>query len=78
MAMKHGHTPESETVDVTGLPEPIIQSIKQLVESIREGMRDPSNLKRIAHIELSSNPKEDVDETRGEAWEKFLLDRDER
>ena len=71
---KHGYAQESETVDVNGLPEPIIQSIKQIVESIR----DPNNLKWIAHIELSADPSRDVNETRGEAWEKFLLDPDTR
>jgi len=58
MYIKHGQAQESETVDVTGLPEPIIQSIKQVVESIR----DPNNLKWVARIELSADPSRDVNE----------------
>ena len=67
-------------LDLTGLPEPVVKSIKQLVESLREGiasqgrsgaMSQPASLRgRFADLRLSI-PKEDIDEAQREAWQDF-------
>jgi hypothetical protein len=66
----------STTVDLAGLPDPVVQSLKALVESLRAGARhtDPSPLRgRFADPALSI-PKEDIDEVRREAWASFPRD----
>ena len=73
--------PSSTLLDLTGLPEPIVKSIKQLVESLREGiasqghsgaMSQPASLRgRFADLRLSI-PKEELDEAQQEAWQDFL------
>lgn len=83
--MNVGHDLESQTVDLTGLPEPVVRSIRQLVESLRHGMPAasaatsvPSRLPlkgRFADLELSI-PNEHIDETQRETWEKFGLEPD--
>ena len=70
----------STMLDLTGLPEPVVKSIKQLVESLREGiasqgrsgaMSQPASLRgRFADLRLSI-PKEDIDEAQREAWQDF-------
>ena len=72
------NSPSSATIDVSGLPEPVVQSIKQLVDSLREEMpREPKSTPqrpplrgRFADLKLSI-PKEDIDAARREAWAKF-------
>ena len=38
MTTTHPDAAPSTTIDLAGLPEPVIQSIKQLVASLREGV----------------------------------------
>jgi len=80
--MASGITPASGStiLDLAGLPEPVVKSIKQLVESLREGiasqghsgaMSRPAPLRgRFADLRLSI-PKEDIDEAKREAWQDF-------
>ena len=70
----------SPIVDLTGLPEPVVKSIKQLVESLREGiasqghsgaMSELASLRgRFAGLKPSI-PTEDIDEAQREAWQDF-------
>ena len=70
----------SSTLDLTGLPEPVVKSIQQLVETLREGTAgqnhpdatfEPASLRgRFASLGLSI-PKEDLDEAQREAWRDF-------
>jgi hypothetical protein len=67
-------------LDLSGLPEPVVQSIKQLVESLRAGIANrglsgpadqPLPLRgRFADLDLSI-PKEEIDEALREAWQDF-------
>jgi hypothetical protein len=70
----------SDTLDVSGLPDPVVRSLKQLVESLRTigtgpngpvptGQRAPL-LGRFAHLGMSI-PKEDIDEAQRQAWSDF-------
>ncbi len=73
-------TPDSTVLDLSGLPQPVVKSIKQLVESLREGiasqgrsgaMSQPASLRgRFADLRLSI-PKGDLDEAQREAWQNF-------
>src|SRR5271157_1571025 len=73
-------TPDSTVLDLSGLPEPVVKSIKQLVESLREGIASqghsgttpqPSPLRgRFADLKLSI-PTENIDEAQREAWQDF-------
>ncbi len=70
----------SALLDLSGLPEPVVKSIKQLVESLREGIAvqgqsgatslRPPLRGRFAELRLSI-AKEDLDEARREAWQDF-------
>jgi hypothetical protein len=73
------NAPGSVTIDVSGLPEPVVQSIQQLVDSLREEMpREESKAGpqrqplrgRFADLKLSLS-KEDLDAAQREAWAKF-------
>jgi len=78
MDSEPGNAPAPTTIDLTGLPEPVVKGIKQLVESLRVGLMDqahsgatphrPPLRGRFADLKLSI-PKEDIDEARREAWE---------
>ena len=80
MANEDPSTPQPQTVDVTGLPEPVIQSLRVIVEEFREkhakvgptaapGERRP--LKgRFADRALSIS-KEEIDAAQREAWNGF-------
>jgi hypothetical protein len=80
MATERTDTSASSTVDLAGLPEPVMKSIKMLVESLREGMpskdhpqqtpQPPPLRGRFADLALSI-PKEDIDEAQQEAWKNF-------
>ena len=73
-------SPSSAILDLTGLPEPVVKSIKQLVESLREGIasqdhpgatyQPPPLRGRFADLKLAI-PKEDLDEAQREAWQNF-------
>ncbi len=73
-------TPDSTILDLSGLPELVVKSIKQLVESLREGISSeghsaaasqrPPLRGRFADLRLSI-PKEDLDEAQREAWQDF-------
>ena len=70
-------------LDLTGLPEPVVKRIKQLVESLREGVpshapsgaadQPPTLRGRFASLNLTV-PKEDLDEAQREAWQDFPRD----
>ena len=76
MASEITPAPSSAILDLSGLPEPVVKSIKQLVESLREGIASqghsgatpqPSPLRgRFADLKLSI-PTEDIDEAQREA-----------
>ena len=80
MASEIRPSPSPVIVDLSGLPEPVVRSIKQLVESLREGIANratsgpadqPLPLRgRFADLDLSI-PKEDIDEAQREAWQDF-------
>ena len=80
MASEITQASDSPILDLTGLPEPVVKSIKQLVESLREGIASqgrsgatpqPSPLRgRFADLRLSI-PREDIDEAQREAWQDF-------
>ncbi len=80
MATDITNTPTSTIVNLAGLPEPVVQSIKHLVEALREGQPKedqpkatqprPSLIGRFADLQLSI-PKEDIDEAQREAWANF-------
>jgi hypothetical protein len=68
------------TIDVTGLPEPVIRSIQQLVETLREDPKPtpeppkrPPLIGRFAHLGYSF-PKEMIDEAQRECWANFPRD----
>ena len=73
----------TSSVDLSGLPEPVAQSIIRLVDSIRERLPPRGKLEalparpplrgRLADLKLSI-PKEDIDEARREAWANFPRD----
>jgi hypothetical protein len=83
MANEITNPPASSTVDLSGLPESVVQSIKRLVDSIRERLPAQGQTKavperpplrgRFADLKLSI-PQEDIDEARREAWAKFPRD----
>jgi hypothetical protein len=79
MANELEETPPGNSIDVTGLPEPVVQSIKQLVKSLREEIvsepppspaKGPPFRGRFAHLNLSI-PNEDIDAAQREAWSGF-------
>lgn len=80
MTTEPARTLDPILIDLAGLPEPIIKSIKQLVDSLREempseettqGTRDRPPLRgRFADLKLSV-PREDIDEARRDAWKNF-------
>jgi hypothetical protein len=74
-------SPSSVILDLAGLPEPVVKSIKQLVESVREGLVSqghsgqtyqsrPPLRGRFADLKLSIST-EDLDEAQREAWQNF-------
>ena len=83
MATDITNPPASTIVNLAGLPEPVVQSIKQLVESLREELPKedqpnatpprPSLIGRFADLKHSF-PKEDIDEAQREAWANFPRD----
>jgi hypothetical protein len=70
----------SGLLDLTGLPAPVIKSITQLVESLRQEIASsgrtgttcpPTPLRgRFADLKLTI-PREDLDEAQRESWENF-------
>ena len=80
MASEITPAPSSAILDLSRLSEPVVKSIKQLVESLREGIASqghsgatpqPSPLRgRFADLKLSI-PTEDIDEAQREAWQDF-------
>ena len=69
---------ETTTLDLTGLPAPVIECIKQLVASIRNGTATPVVAAterhplrgRFSHLGYSF-PKEEIDEAQREMWANF-------
>jgi hypothetical protein len=80
MASEITSSPDSPILDLTGLPKPVVKSIKQLVESLREGIASqgqsgatteaPPLRGRFADLKLSI-PQERIDEAQREAWQNF-------
>ncbi len=74
-------TTEITTVDLTELPAPVIESIKQLVTSIRNGSESSAEKKadqaslrgRFSQVGASFT-KEDFDEAQREMWANFPRD----
>lgn len=64
----------STTIDLAGLPEPVIRSIRQLVADLRTGTVSPTERKplvgRFAHLGLTFT-KEEIDDARREMWANF-------
>lgn len=69
----------STTIDLAGLPEPVIRSIRNLVESLRAEATSPAVesrpplIGRFAHLGYSI-PKEVIDEAQRECWAGFPRD----
>lgn len=80
MATDLTHQPTPKTVDLTGLPEPVVHQVMQLVKEARRKQAEespvpapgerPPLLGRFAHLGLSF-PKEELDEAQREAWAGF-------
>jgi hypothetical protein len=83
MATEISHTPHTHTIDLTGLPEPVVQGIRQIVETFRETLTSREKpvpvaerlplRGRFAEANVSI-PKEVIDEARREAWANFPRD----
>ena len=69
---------ETTSIDVTGVPEPLVEDIRRLVRTIRErfprhpvGVPTRPELRgRFADLKFSI-PKEPIDEAQAEAWTNF-------
>jgi len=63
------------TIDLAGLPEPVANSIRQLVESLRAAARGdaPPRVPLLGRFAVPglSIPKEDIDEAQREMWANF-------
>jgi hypothetical protein len=80
MASETSPSPSPVILDLSGLPEPVVRSIKQLVEWLPAEIADrvhsgpaeqPPPLRgRFADLDLSIS-KEDIDEAKREAWQDF-------
>ncbi len=80
MATDVPQSPRSAVVDLTGLPEPVVKSITQLVESLRVEIDSLAHAGemvqrlplrgRFADHQLAI-PKEDIDEAQTETWKGF-------
>jgi hypothetical protein len=83
MASDLSPDPGPHTVDLTGLPEPVVEDIKRLVQTLREKMPAPAGptpatgrrplMGRFADLNLSI-PREHIDEAQREAWANFPRD----
>jgi hypothetical protein len=80
MATEISPTPRTHTIDLTGLPEPVIQGIRQIVDTFRETMTSRETPARpVERLPLRGRfaeanvtiPKEIIDEARREAWANF-------
>jgi hypothetical protein len=82
MASETRPSPSPVILDLSGLPEPVVRSMKQLLESLRAGIagRGPSGPAekplplrgRFADLDFSVS-EEDIDEAQREAWQEFPL-----
>jgi len=80
MATEQLNPAGSATLDLSGLPDPVVKSLKQLVESLRATgpatngaeptTQRPPLLGRFAHLGVSI-PEEDIDEAQRQAWSGF-------
>lgn len=67
----------SQTVDLTGLPEPVVRDIRQLVETLRGKLAGPSAgprkplAGRLAHLNHRTPTLDEFEESRREAWANF-------
>jgi hypothetical protein len=68
------------TIDLTGLPKPVIEQVTKLVDEARQqlAIQDPPTeraplIGRFAQLGLSI-PKEEIDEAQREAWKGFPRD----
>lgn len=81
MATELSHGVKPQLLDLTGLPEPVVQDIKQLVQTLRERLaaapptadRQPL-IGRLAHLGLKTPSLEEFKEARREAWANFPRD----
>jgi hypothetical protein len=75
-------TSDNLNIDLTGLPDPVVQDIRRLVKTLRESL---SSQKSEPHVECGplrgrfanqtlSIPKEDIDEAQRAAWSGFPRD----
>jgi hypothetical protein len=75
--------PGTQTVDLTGLPEPVVEDIKRLVQTLREKMPSPPCtpptagrrplMGRFADLNRSI-PRGHIDEAQREAWANLPRD----
>lgn len=81
MASELTQTEEATTIDLTGLPEPVVQQVKQLVREARQKqaqepapagstVQRPPLMGRFEHLGISIS-KEELDEAQREAWANF-------
>ena len=80
MATEISEPLRTQTIDLTGLPEPVIQGIRQIVDTFRESMtRHETSAPVVERLPLRGRfaepnvaiPKEVIDEARREAWANF-------
>jgi hypothetical protein len=85
-----GESPHARTVDLSGLPEPVVDDIKRLVQTLRERMpaQEGTNgqaptraseqrkplIGRLAHLGLKTPSLDEFKEARREAWANFPRD----
>jgi len=77
MATDLTHPQVPQIVDLTGLPEPVVRDIRQLVETLRGKLagqpaapRKPL-VGRLAHLNLKTPTLDEFEEARREAWANF-------
>jgi hypothetical protein len=77
MATDLTHEPAPQTVDLTGLPEPVVQDIRRLVQTLRDKLnpqptgQPQSIIGLFADQGITTPSLEAFDEARRELWANF-------
>jgi hypothetical protein len=82
MATEFSSAPDVAQIDLTGLPEPIVQGIRSFVQTLRESLSPSAStlakperppLRGRFRDQNVSIPKEDIDTAQREAWSGFSM-----
>ena len=81
MASELTNTEDATSVDLTGLPEPVVQQVKKLVQEARQKQaleplpaERPPLMGRFEHLGLKMPSLEEFEEARREMWANFPRD----